>query len=67
MAAQGDFSHLDELSFYQDKFRIMVDIFNQAIANKTKKSKVQADISTLVANKFGEPPASAIKDLVNNY
>jgi hypothetical protein len=53
--AQGEYQNLDELSFYQDKFRILVDLFNNAIANKTKKSKLQADVIALLADNYGKP------------
>jgi hypothetical protein len=44
---------LDELVFYQDKFQKVIDKFNMAINDKTKKSKLQADIINTLSQKFG--------------
>ena len=47
MIAQGDYTHIEEISFYQEKYRQLIEKFNSAINDKTKKSKLQADVQAI--------------------
>lgn len=45
--------------FYQDKYQQVIDKFNMAINDKTKKPKLQADIVNIFSQIFGQPPPPA--------
>ncbi len=53
--AQGYYTHIEEISFYQEKYRLLIEKFNSAINDKTKKSKLQADVQVITVENYGSP------------
>lgn len=53
---QGAYQHLDQLSFYQDKFNTIQTLFKDSMNGKVKKSKLQGDVKVILADNFGNAP-----------
>ena len=54
MLNNNDFTYLDEIVFYRDKFQEIVNVFNVSIEQGYKKPRVKAEITAILKANFSQ-------------
>lgn len=54
MLNNNDFTYLDEIVFYRDKFQEIVNVFNVSIEQGYKKPRVKAEITAILKGNFSQ-------------
>jgi len=51
-SGQDDYTNLEELMFYQEKYAQLIEKFNTSLNDKTKKPKLQSDVLAILSDNF---------------
>lgn len=65
VSKQEDFTNLDEVNFYIEKFKALINLFQESIHQGYKKSRVQAEAKLILQDNFamqGSKPREDIKE-----
>jgi UDP-N-acetylenolpyruvoylglucosamine reductase len=63
VSKQEDFSNLDEVNFYREKFKAILNLFNESIHQGYKKSRVQTETKIILQDNFVLPGSKLKEDL----
>lgn len=69
LTRQNDFTNLEEVIFYRDKFKKLVDLFSDSITQGYKKSKIQSEAKIILQEDYvaGKTMSNDVQERIASF